>query len=110
MTLKRKLCSFVAVLAALVAMPLVALAQQPGASDSKSGVGLALGAALAIGMAAIGGTIAQGRATSAALEGIARQPSAAGRLFTPLILGLAMIESLVLLAWAMAFLLQRNIG
>jgi F-type H+-transporting ATPase subunit c len=110
MTLKRKLCSFVAVLAALVAMPMVALAQSPGASESKSGWGLAIGAALAIGMAAIAGTLAQGRATAAALEGIARQPSAAGRLFTPLILGLAMIESLVLLAWAMAFLLQRNIG
>jgi len=109
MTLKRKLSSFVAVLAALCAMPLMAFAQQPGASD-KPGTGLAVGAALAIGLAAIGGTIAQGRATSAALEGIARQPSAAGRLFTPLILGLAMIESLVLLAWAMAFLLQRQIG
>ena len=110
MTLRRKLWSFFAVFAALVAMPAVALAQSPEAAEAKSGWGLAIGAALAIGLAAFGGTTAQGRATAAALEGIARQPSAAPRLQTPLIIGLAMIESLVLFAWAMAYLLLGKMG
>jgi F-type H+-transporting ATPase subunit c len=110
MTLRRKLWSFFAVLAALVAMPTLALAQSPEASDAKSGWGLAIGAALVVGLAAFGGTTAQGRATASALEGIARQPSAAPRITTPLILGLAMIESLVLFAWAMGYLLLGKIG
>ena len=62
-----------------------------------------------IGLAALGGTTAQGRATAAALEGIARQPSAAGRIQTPMILGLALIESLVLFALVIAYLLQSKI-
>jgi F-type H+-transporting ATPase subunit c len=57
----------------------------------------------------MGGTYAQGRATSAALEGIARQPSAAPRIQTPMILGLALIESLVLFAFVIAYFLQGKI-
>ena len=52
--------------------------------------------ALALGLAAIGGALGQGRAISAALEGIARNPSAQDKIFTPMILGLAFIESLVI--------------
>ena len=62
-------------------------------------------AALAIGVAAFGGAIAQGRAAAAALEGIARNPSASGALFVPLILSLALIESLVIYALLIAFTL-----
>jgi F-type H+-transporting ATPase subunit c len=69
----------------------------------------AAAAGLAIGVAALGGTLAQGRATAAALEGISRNPGAAPRIQTAMILGLALIESLVLFAWAMAFLLQGQI-
>ena len=69
-----------------------------------------MGAAIAIALAALGGTTAQGRATSAALEGIARQPSAAAKIQTPMILGLALIESLVLFAFVIAFFLQGFIG
>ena len=42
-------------------------------------------------MAALGGTLAQGRATAAALEGISRNPGAAPRIQTAMILGLALI-------------------
>lgn len=52
--------------------------------------------AIALGLAAIGGALGQGRAISAALEGIARNPSAQDKIFTPMILGLAFIESLVI--------------
>lgn len=112
MSLRRKLSLYVAVVTAVVVYPMIAFAQGANAAANKfdSDSWLAGGAALAIGLAALGGTTAQGKATAAALEGIARQPSAAPRIQTPLILGLAMIESLVLFAWAMAFLMQGKIG
>ena len=55
-----------------------------------------LAAALAIGLAAFGGALGQGKAAAAALDGIARNPSAQGKLFTPMIISLALIESLVI--------------
>ncbi|MBU6160530.1 MAG: ATP synthase F0 subunit C [Myxococcales bacterium] len=66
--------------------------------------GLALfAAAFAISVAAAGGAVGQGKAAAAALEGIARNPGASGKLFTPLILSLALIESLVIYALLIAF-------
>ncbi len=65
---------------------------------------LAIGAAVAISIAVLGGTLAQGKAASAALEGISRNPSATDKMFTPMILSLALIESLVILAFLIAFL------
>lgn len=79
-----------------------------GAGDAT--MGLAVGASLAIGAAALGGTLGQGRAVAAALEGISRNPGAAGRIQTPMILGLALIESIVLFAWVIGFMLQSKIG
>ncbi|MCH8884545.1 MAG: ATP synthase F0 subunit C [SAR324 cluster bacterium] len=71
--------------------------------------GLALGAGLAIGVAALGGGIGQGLAAASAVEGIARNPNAADRIFTPMILGLALIESLVIYGLVIAFMLQAKI-
>lgn len=65
---------------------------------------VAIGAGIAIGLAVFGGTSAQGKAAAAALEGIARNPAAGDKLFTPLILSLALIESLVILAFLVAFI------
>ena len=62
-----------------------------------------LGAALAIGLAAFGGALGQGKTAAAALDGIARNPTAGGKLFVPMIIGLALIESLVLYAFVIAF-------
>lgn len=70
----------------------------------------AIAAALAICTAAIGGAIAQGRAASVALEGIARNPAAADKLFTPMIIALALIESLVIYAFVIAFLIKPAVG
>ena len=67
---------------------------------------IALGAGLAIGVAAFGGAIAQARTAAAALEGIARNPNAADKIQTPMIIGLVLIESLVIYAFVIAFLLQ----
>jgi F-type H+-transporting ATPase subunit c len=65
----------------------------------------AIAAGLAIGIGALGGALGQGRAAAAALEGIARNPGAQNKIFTPMILGLALIESLVLLSFVIAIML-----
>ena len=70
----------------------------------------ALAAALGLGIAAFGGALGQGRAAAAALDGIARNPGAADKLFTPMILGLALIESLVIYSLLIAFLLNGKIA
>jgi len=54
--------------------------------------------AIALGIAAIGGTLAQGRIVSSAMDGISRNPQAQSEMFIPMILGLAFIESLVIFA------------
>jgi F-type H+-transporting ATPase subunit c len=67
----------------------------------------ALGAGFAIAIAVLGGALAQGKAASAALEGISRNPGAAPRIQTPMILGLALIESLVIYALVIGFTSAR---
>ncbi len=71
---------------------------------------LAIGAGLGIGIAALGGGLGQGRAAAAALDGIARNPGAAGQIRGPMILGLALIESLVIYALIVALLLVLKVG
>jgi len=89
----------------------VALAQgadaAAAAEAAKGWIGLSAG--LAIGLAAFGGSLGQARAAAAALDGIARNPGAADKVFTPMILGLALIESLVIYALIIAFLLQGKL-
>ncbi|HEX9620864.1 MAG TPA: ATP synthase F0 subunit C [Polyangiaceae bacterium] len=88
-----------------------AFAQQGAAANEFDAQAMAaLGAGLAIGLAVLGGGMGQGRAAAAALEGISRNPGAASRIQTPMILGLALIESLVLFALIIAFLLQGKVG
>jgi F-type H+-transporting ATPase subunit c len=71
---------------------------------------LAIAAGFGLGMAALGGALAQGRAAATALDGIARNPGAAGQIRGPMILGLALIESLVIYALIIAFILVGKIG
>jgi len=66
---------------------------------------LALATGFGIALAAFGGALSQARAIVAALEGLARQPEAGGRMFTLLILGLAFVESLVIYALVVSLLL-----
>lgn len=80
---------------------------QETSHQGNSGLGLA--AAIAIGVAALGGAIGQGLAASAALNGISRNPAAQGKLFVPMIIGLALIESLVIYALVIAFQLVGKI-
>lgn len=71
------------------------------AANSDRGL-VAIAAALAIAISVLGGAIAQGKTASTALEGIARNPAASGKLLIPMILGLALIESLVIYALIIA--------
>lgn len=71
---------------------------------------IALAAGLGIGIAALGGSLGQSRAAATALEGIARNPGAAGQIRGPMILGLALIESLVIYALIISLLLVLKVG
>lgn len=92
--------------AALFALTTGVALADPAASVSTglagSNWGLGVGAGLAIGLAALGGGFGQGRTASAALEGMARNPSAAGNLFTPMMIALVFTETLSLFAFAIA--------
>lgn len=80
-----------------------------GEAGMSGGSMVAIGAGLAMGLAALGGGLGQGRAAASALEGIARNPGAANKVQTPMILGLALIESLVLLSFIIAFMLTGKV-
>ncbi len=109
MSTKSKLAAASATLVTTLASSAAFAQQATGAAAGDSRyTGAALAAGFAIGLAALGGTLGQGRATAAALEGISRNPGAASRIQTPMILGLALIESLVLFALVIAFMLQSK--
>jgi F-type H+-transporting ATPase subunit c len=61
--------------------------------------------ALALAIAAFGGSIGQGNAVAKALEGIARQPEASGKIQTVLLIGLGFIESLTIYVLVIALIL-----
>lgn len=85
-----------------------ALATSDNEFTTKKFIAVAAGFGIAI--AAFGGALAQGRAVAATLEGISRNPGAAGKMFVPMILGLALIESLVIYALVIAFSLIGKLG
>jgi F-type H+-transporting ATPase subunit c len=81
-----------------------AFAQERAADGGGISRGLiALAAGLGLGLAAFGAALGQGRATAAAMESVGRNPGSADRLFTPLIVGLALMEALALYALVIAF-------
>jgi F-type H+-transporting ATPase subunit c len=84
-------------------------AQEAGSNGNDVGKFAALAAGLAIAIAAAACGLGQGRAAAAALEGISRNPNASDKLFTPLILSLALIESLAIYALVVAILLLGKV-
>jgi F-type H+-transporting ATPase subunit c len=93
------------VAALVVAAPAFA---EEAAQGASSGSGLKfLGAGIAIGLAVIGGGMGQGRAAASAFEGIGRNPQSADKLFTPFLIGLALIEFQTIMAFIIAFLLTQ---
>lgn len=81
------------------------VAGAPGAAYVKWGV---IGAAFVLGISAAAGAMGQAKAIAAAVEGIARNPSAAGPIRLAMIIGLALIESLVIYALVIAFVIQAK--
>jgi F-type H+-transporting ATPase subunit c len=108
MSIPKKLALAALSFAATFMPPILAYAQDDHTGSNAFDVRAwaAAGAGIAIGLGVLGGALGQGRAAAAALEGISRNPGAAARIQTPMILGLALIESLVLLAFVIAFFLQ----
>jgi len=94
---------------AFVAMAAVVMAAPAFAADGNDTGMIALAAGLAIALAAGLGALGQSRGLAAALEGIARNPAASGKLVTPMIIGLALIESLVIYALVIAFMIIGKI-
>ena len=68
-------------------------------------VASALGAALAVGIGAIGPGLGEGRAVAAAMDAIARQPESAGTISRTLFVGLAMIETMAIYCLVIALVL-----
>lgn len=68
-------------------------------------IALVIAIGFAVPIAVIGGGLAQGKAAAAALEAISRQPEAASKIQTAMIIGLALIESLVIYAFVIALIL-----
>lgn len=70
---------------------------------------IAIAAALAISISTIAPGLGQGNAAGKALEGMARQPEAAGEIRTSMILALAFMEALTIYGLLIAFMLLGNI-
>jgi F-type H+-transporting ATPase subunit c len=103
----RKIGSVLLWAAFFVLVPMVALAADEAASSNAWGY--ALGSGLAIGLAALGCGIGQGLTAGNTTAGIARNPGAAGAMFTNFILGMVLIESISIYALVIALLLQAKI-
>jgi F-type H+-transporting ATPase subunit c len=86
---------------AMLALAAPAFAQSAGAGEAVNWP--VVGAVIGMAIASAGCAFAQGRATAAACEGLARNPGAAGSIRFALILGLALIESLALYTLVIVF-------
>jgi F-type H+-transporting ATPase subunit c len=92
---------------AVLGAPEWALAQGAAAAAERSWLGpfaviaAGLGMALAAGLCGLG----QGRAVASAVDAMARQPGAAARIQTAMIIGLALIESLAIYMLVVAMIL-----
>ena len=84
-----------------------AFAQETAVANTGVRWGL-ISAAFVLGIAEAAGAIGQSRAIVAACEGIARNPGAAGAIRLAMIIGLALIESLVIYALIIAFIVQAK--
>ena len=91
----------VTVLPVVIALLLISNPAFAAPEAAAAGGDKYLAAGLAIGLAAIGGGLGQGNAAKGALEALGRNPKAA--VFVPLLLSLALIESLVIYALVISF-------
>jgi F-type H+-transporting ATPase subunit c len=103
MNVTKKAAMILSMLATVVLFAPAAFAQE-AATAASSGKGIfAIAAAFGMAIAAFGGALGQGKVASAACEGIARNPGAAGNIRTTMILGLVFIETLALFTLAIIY-------
>jgi len=88
--------------AMLAILLMVAIPMFAQSTDKASSSGFVLPVAFAMAIASGMCGLAQGKAVSAGLEGMARNPGAAGAIRIMLLLGLAFIESLALFTFVKA--------
>lgn len=96
---------------ALGALQIAFAEDQAGAAEAGMGIigYLAIGSGLGLGIAALGGALGQGRMVASAMDGISRNPKAAGDMFVPMILGLAFIEALSIYALIFPFIFKAAV-
>ena len=96
---------------AVLLLPMIAGAAEEvaGAVADSNSWGYALGAGIAIGFGALGCGIGQGLTAGNTTAGIARNPGAAGSMFTNFILGMVLIESIAIYALVIGILLVFSI-
>lgn len=70
---------------------------------------IAIGAGLAMGLAAIGIALGQGIIGSKAVESIARQPEAQGSIRTTMIVAMAIMETIGVLTFVIAIILTGSL-
>ena len=93
---------------AVLLLPMAAWAED-GSGVASSAWGLAIGAGVAVGLAGLGCGIGQGLTAGNTTAGIARNPGAAGSMFTNFILAMVLIESISIYGLLIAFLLVFKI-
>ena len=111
---RRKLIVTVLTIVSVLAVSALAFAQQDpetakAVAKSEAGKWIAIAAGLGMAIAAFGGALGQGRTASMFLEGVARNPGARDKMFVPMIIGLALIESLVIYSLLISFALLDKI-
>jgi len=112
--MRKRMYWFLSLAGGCFVISLAAYAQEQGAEAAAGGFSMAsaiglFAAGAAIAIAAFAGALAQGRTASATMEGIARNPGAQPQMFMPWIVSMALIESLVIYALVIAFMILGKI-
>jgi F-type H+-transporting ATPase subunit c len=106
----KKVAVFLILFALVSVVTPAAFAQDSGAKAGGSHIALlGIAAGIGMGLAAFGGALGQGRVASAACEGMARNPGAAGAIRASMILGLVFVETLSLLTFVIAIVLYLKL-
>jgi F-type H+-transporting ATPase subunit c len=107
--MKKLFAFFGTLFLSLMATGLAMAAEGTATGGDSKAVAIAISAGVAVGIAAFGAALGQGRVGAAAMESIGRNPNAADKLFLPLVLTLALLEALALYGFVIAIILTGKI-
>jgi F-type H+-transporting ATPase subunit c len=102
---KQKLALVLGLILVAVAAPALAAEEGGAASPAMRDVGKFIAAAFVLGLAAFAGAFGQAKAVASACTSMGRNPGAAGPVRITMLLGVAFIESLVIYALVIAFMI-----